>query len=336
MEVKRRTVKSLISKLGSVSEQARTAALCELRQLTKTDPETRPIIAELGGIPFIADTLYSSDSLSHENAAATLLNLSISCKHALISTRSLLDALSHALSNHTLHHPSAVQSAAATIYSLAADENFRPIVGSKRDIVYALVDIVRNPNSPNGSIKDAMKALFGISLYPLNRPIVVELGAVEVLVGLVVKAGRVGMVEDATAVIAQLSGCDEGLAAFRRVSGVKVLVDMLDPSTGSSLRIKENVVYGLLNLVLCGGEVIVEEIRNVGLGLVFDGLGEVAQTGSSKGMKRAKTLIKILEKGMVVKESGLLRSRNSSDRSSLDSYSGSDLNSGALLDPHSY
>lgn len=335
MEVKRRTAKSLISKLGSVSEQARIASLCELRLLTKTDPEIRSIIADEGAIPYIADTLYSSEPLAQENATATLLNLSISCRDALMSTPGVLDALSHALSYHTLHHPAAVQAAAATIYSLVVDDSFRPIVGSKRDILYALVDIIRNPNSPNRSVKDALKALFGISLCPMNRANMVELGAVEVLFGLVVKAGRVGLMEDATAVIAQIAGAEGSLAAFRRVSGVRVLVDLIDPSTGSSLRIKENAVSGLLNLVQCGGGVVGEKIREMGLGSIFDGLDEVAQTGSNKGRKRAETLMKILENGRIVKESGF-RSRNESDHPGSDSYSGSHLNSGALLDPHSY
>lgn len=169
----------------------------------------------------------------------------------------------------------------------------------------------------------------------MNRANMVELGAVEVLFGLVVKAGRVGLMEDATAVIAQIAGAEGSLAAFRRVSGVRVLVDLIDPSTGSSLRIKENAVSGLLNLVQCGGGVVGEKIREMGLGSIFDGLDEVAQTGSNKGRKRAETLMKILENGRIVKESGF-RSRNESDHPGSDSYSGSHLNSGALLDPHSY
>ncbi|CAN1762869.1 hypothetical protein LINPERHAP1_LOCUS8566 [Linum perenne] len=68
-----------------------------------------------------------------------------------MSTRDLLDALSHALSHHaTTTPPSVVQSAATTLYSLLfldGGESYRPVIGSKRDIVYSLIEIVRSPKS---------------------------------------------------------------------------------------------------------------------------------------------------------------------------------------------
>lgn len=155
----------------------------------------------------------------------------------------------------------------------------------------------------------------------------VELGAAEALFGVVVGGCSVGLVEDATAVIAQVAGCEEASVAFRGVSGVRIMVNLLDSDTGTGLscRVRENVVSGLLNLVRCSGEDVEEEIREVGLGLVFDRLGVVAQNGRTKGRKRAEALMKILDG-----DSG--SDLNSS--SSLDS--GSNLNSGSLLDSHSY
>ncbi|XP_021774485.1 U-box domain-containing protein 1 [Chenopodium quinoa] len=322
LEVKRRTTKSLISKLSSVSDQTRIAALCELRLLTKNDPEIRPIIAEEdegAAISLLAETLYSPTPLAQENAAATLLNLSISCKKSIMSTRGVLDSLSYILSNHRTHPPAAVQSAAAAIYSLSVEENYRSVIGGKRDVVYSLIDIVGFRESPSRSIKDGLKALFGLSLCPLNRPLMVEFGAIESIFRVVVRDGRIGVIEDATAVIAQVAGCVESVEAFRKAAGVRVLVDLLNPETGSSSRIKENAVSGLLNLVKIGGEEVGEEIREVGLGLVFDGLGEVVDSGSDKGKKRAQALLKILEDGMS------LSHKDAND-------SGSDLYSGPLVD----
>ncbi|KAL7234672.1 hypothetical protein ACSBR1_018172 [Camellia fascicularis] len=293
-EVKRRTIKTLVTKLGSVSEQTRTEALCELRLISKHDAESRPLIADAGAIPYLAEALYSPSSISQENATATLLNLSISSRETLMSTRGLLDALSHVLRNPT--SSSAAESAAATIYSLLIVDDYRPIIGSKRDIVYALVDIVRNPNSLPRSIKDALKALFGIALYPLNRATIIELGAVPPLFSLVVKDGRVGVVEDATAVIAQIAGCEEAKDAFRKVSGIGVLVDLLDPSTGSSGRTKENSVSALLNLVQCGGEQVANTVRETGVS-VDGGIADVAENGSSKGKSKAIALLKVLDVG---------------------------------------
>lgn len=291
MEVKRLTAKSLVSKLRSVSDQTRTEALCELRLISKHDPDSRHLIADSGAIPLLAETLYSPSSLLQENAAATLLNLSISGREPLMSTRGLLDALSHALRNPA--SPSAAQSASAVVFSLLTVDRFRPIIGAKRDIVYALVDITRNPSSPAKSIKDALKALFGISLYPLNRATVIKLGATQALFSLVVKDGRVGVLEDATAVIAQIAGCEEAEAAFGKVSGIGVLVDLLDPSTGSSSRTKENAVSALLNLVQCGGERVVEVLRD-SVVAGYGGIVDVASNGSSKGKDKAVALLSVL------------------------------------------
>ncbi|XP_010276675.1 PREDICTED: U-box domain-containing protein 11 [Nelumbo nucifera] len=295
MEVKRRTARSLVQRLSSVSEQTQTEAICELRLISKHDPDSRSFIAEAGAIPYLTETLYSSSTVAQENALATLLNISISNRDVLMSTRGLLDALSHVLRLST-STPATVQTAAATLYSLLVVDEYRPIIGAKRDIIFALVDIIRNSNSPARSIKDALKALFGISLYPLNRATMVELGAVPALFSLVVKDGRIGVVEDATAVIAQVAGCFESGDAFRKLSGVGILVDLLDPTTGSTVRVRENAVSALLNLVQCGGEKVVEDIREMGTG-VLDGIAEVAKDGSAKAKGKASMLFNVLDRG---------------------------------------
>ncbi|CAH9127923.1 unnamed protein product [Cuscuta epithymum] len=292
MEVKRRAVESLVTKLGSVSERARTEAICELRIVSKNDGDSRQLIADAGAIPYLAESLYSSDKVCQENATAALHNLSISSKDALISTRGLLDALSHALRNPSSAFTA--QCAAATVFSLLTEEKFRPIIGHKRDIVFGLIDIVRNPNSASRSIKDALKALFAVALYPLNRSLIIDLAAVPALFSLLCKDGRLGVLEDATAVIAQIAGCKESWEAFRKVSGVGVLVDLLDDATGSSNRTKENAVSALLNLVQCSGQEVAEIIRGLVLGAV-GGIIEVAENGSEKGRSKAMSLLEILD-----------------------------------------
>ncbi|KDP40542.1 hypothetical protein JCGZ_24541 [Jatropha curcas] len=297
MEVKRRTARLLVSKLSSVSEKTRAEALAELRLITKHDADSRQIIAEAGAIPYLAETLYSSSHDSQENAAATLLNISISSRESLMSTRGLLDALAHALSHHaTTTAPTAIQSSAATLHSLLVVDSYRPIIGSKRDIVYSLIDILKTPKSPPRSIKDALKALFGIALYPLNRSTLIDLGAVPALFSLVLKDGRVGIVEDATAVIAQIAGCEESEEEFAKFSGVGILVDLLDLGTGSSERIKENAVAALLNLVRSGREGVVGNVREMAAGVV-EGIKEVVEHGSAKGKSKAIALLEVIEDG---------------------------------------
>ncbi|GKV39636.1 hypothetical protein SLEP1_g47381 [Rubroshorea leprosula] len=301
MEVKRRTARSLVAKLSSVSEQIRSEALAELRLITKHDADSRPIVTEAGAIPYLAEILYSSSSTSQENAAATLLNLSISSRATLMSTRGLLDAISHALSHSS--SDAAVQSCAATIHSLLiADESYRPIIGSKRDIIYSLVRIVTDSNSPARSIKDALKAMFGVALYPLNRATLIDLGAIPALVSIIVRDARTGIMEDASAVLAQIAGCEESEEGLRKAGGVRVLADLLDEGTGASRRIKENAVAALLNLARCGGEKGREEVREVAM-KVLEGIADVAENGSSKGKAKAFDLLKIVLEGFEMGDS---------------------------------
>ncbi|KAL1833734.1 hypothetical protein ACET3Z_003385 [Daucus carota] len=287
------SVEKLVNKLSSVSEQTRIESLCELRLLSKYDPETRPVIISAGAVPYITESLYSPCPVSQENAAATLLNLSIHDRRPVMSSAAgLLDALSHALRNPT--SAAAAQSTCALLFSLLMEEEYRPVIGSKRDIIYALLDLIRNTRSHPRSVKDALKALFGVCLWRGNRGSVIELGAVPVLFSLVMKDGRVGIVEDVTAVIAQVAGCEEAWGEFGKVGGVGVLVDLLDLSTGCSDRIKENSVSALLNLVEYGNDEVVESLRrSVGAGL-FDGIAEVVKNGSVKGKSKAAKLLKWL------------------------------------------
>ncbi|KAG6677133.1 hypothetical protein I3843_14G010500 [Carya illinoinensis] len=297
MEVKHQTVRYLTTKLSSVSEQTQVEALSELRLMTKLDANARPIIAEAGAIPYLVDTLYSSSHVAQDDAAATLLNLSISSRAALMSTRGLLDALSHVLRHHaSSSSPTAVQSSAATLHSLLIEDEYRPIIGSKRDIIYSLIDVIKQSRSAVRSVKDALKALFGISLYPLNRKTVVDLGGVGPLFSLILKGSATGIIEDATAVIAQVAGCEESEEAFRKASGVGVLLDLLDVATGSSMRVKENAVAALLNLVRYGKETLGREVREMGL-LVVEGIAEVAENGNPKGKSKAVALLRVLYGG---------------------------------------
>lgn len=291
--VKRRTIKTLVSKLTSVSEQTRTESICELRLLSKNDADSRPLIAEANAVPLIAESLYSPAAILQENATATLLNLSISSKDHLMSSHGVLDALSHALRHPA--SPSVAQCAAATIFSLLSVESFRPIIGHKRDIIFGLVEIVRGPASASRSIKDALRALFGVALYPLNRAQMVDLGAVQALLSLVVKDSRVGLIEDATAVIAQVAGCEESWEVFNKALGIEMLMDLLDNATGSSYRTKENAVAALLNLVQCGGGEVANDVRERLEVRVVDGIVDILENGSEKGRSKAAALLKVLD-----------------------------------------
>lgn len=294
MEVKLRTVQLLVRRLSAASdEHSIAAAVAEVRLLSKHDPEVRLPLAEAGVVPLLSAHLCAGSTASssvQEDAAASLLNLSIAARELLMSTPGLVDALGNALELPN----TAAQHAAATLYSLLCVESYRPIIGSKRPILSSLISLLRAPVSTRAR-KDALKAVFGVALYPLNRPTLVELGVVSALFSLIVKDGRDGIVEDVTAVIAQVAGCGESVNAFRKVAGVRVLVDLIDPLTGTSERSRENAAAALLNLVTAGGEKAAGDLREIGGGEEM--VAEMARDSkvSARGKAKAEALVKALE-----------------------------------------
>ncbi|KAG6418805.1 hypothetical protein SASPL_121010 [Salvia splendens] len=153
--VKRRAVKTLVGKLTSASEQTRTEAICELRLLSKNDPETRPLIADADAVPLIAESLYSPSPILQENAAAALLNLSISSKDHLIS--------------HAARRPGhALPRAAAPGESVhGAALGHGDLQPAERGVVP--VDHRAQARHHIRAGGDRARALFGVALYPLFR-----------------------------------------------------------------------------------------------------------------------------------------------------------------------
>lgn len=189
---------------SSSSEEAQKDAVCELRLLAKWGDDQRISIVQAGAVPYLLDHLYSSNAKLQENAITALLNLSIYTpnREVIMSSRGALDAIVHCLTaGRSLEGK---QNAAAAIFSLLVVESYRPIVGERPEAIRALLDLIRQGNPK--CTRDALKTLFLLALYPLNRPKLVSAGVVPVIFSLLMNAGM-GILEDATAVIAQVAGC---------------------------------------------------------------------------------------------------------------------------------
>ncbi|KAL6613791.1 hypothetical protein ACP70R_036061 [Stipagrostis hirtigluma subsp. patula] len=295
MEVKLHTARSLVGRLRGAAAAhdvaATAAAVAEVRLASKDDPEVRAPLADEGVVPLLAAQLAAPGAAAAAvDAAAALLNISISAREQVMATPGLLDALTAALRTDAAHH------AAATVHSLLCVEAYRATVGASRPLLAALVALLRAAPSTRAT-KDALKALFGIALYPPNRASLVGLGAAQALFALVLTDGRSGVVEDVTAVIAQVAGCAESLEAFKWISGVRILVDLVEPGGAATARARENAAAALLNLVMAGGERAVAEV--VAVGGAEDAVRELAEdeAASARGKAKAEALLRALEGG---------------------------------------
>ncbi|KAF8646779.1 hypothetical protein HU200_065575 [Digitaria exilis] len=289
MESKPHTARALVGRLRGAAAAcdgaAVAAAVSDIRLASKDDTDIRAPLADAGAVPLLAAQLSGAAGV---DAAAALLNISISAREQVASSPGILDALTAALRTAAAHH------AAATVHSLLCSEPHRAAVGARRPLLAALVALLRDSPSTRAT-KDALKALFGVALYPPNRATLVSLGAVQALFALVVADGRGGIVEDATAVVAQVAGCAESLEAFRWVSGVRILLDLVEPGGAATPRARENAAAALLNLVVAGGERAVAEV--IAVGGAEETVRELAEdsAASPRGKAKAEALLRALE-----------------------------------------
>ncbi|KAK8943248.1 hypothetical protein KSP39_PZI008973 [Platanthera zijinensis] len=266
MEVKGRTACSLVKRMSHPGNaEALGEIIAEIRLLTKHDAEVRLLLADAGAVSLLAHHLLASSPIatpsSLENASAALLNISISAREPLMSTPGFLDALAHCISPAA--SADVAQNIAAVVFSLLSVDAYRPIVGSKKTLLSALIALIAAPDPDARTVKDVLRALFGVGLYALNRATMVDLGVVRPLFSLVTEDSRPGVAEDALAVIAKVAGCWESLQDFRNESGIRILVNLVDRKTGASRRARENAVAALLNLAMSGGDAAVAEIRQL-------------------------------------------------------------------------
>ncbi|XP_009390134.2 U-box domain-containing protein 15-like [Musa acuminata AAA Group] len=235
---------------------------------------------------------HSSATKAKEDIVTDLLNLFISTHEVLMCTPSILDSLNVALD---LLSPVVAQHGVVTLYSLLSIEAYRSIIGSKKPLVIALMDLLGTPPStPTRSIKDVLKALFSLTLYLLNSIALIELGIMSPLFLVVKDRWRV-VVEDAMVVIAWVTGCDDSIKSFRRVDNISVLVDLV---VGGSRRARENVAVTLLNLVKSDGNKTVGDVKEVnGAKAAMRALVSGNSRVSMRGKSKAEVLSRVLESG---------------------------------------
>ncbi|URE06359.1 U-box domain-containing protein, partial [Musa troglodytarum] len=78
------------------------------------------------------------------------------------------------------------QHALVTLYNVLSIEAYCSIIGLKKPLIVALMDLLGAPDIITRSIKDVFKTFFDLALYLLNYTTLVELGVMSPLFVLVV------------------------------------------------------------------------------------------------------------------------------------------------------
>ncbi|RWW00108.1 hypothetical protein GW17_00036945 [Ensete ventricosum] len=140
------------------------------------------IPTQLSSDSFVALHLCRHSIIAESKFAAKviteILHMSKDLKMCSCVTPGILDALIVAL--HLLS-PLVIQHITAALYNLLSIKMYRSIIAPKKPLIVVLVDLPNTPGMLTRSIKDALKALFGLAIYPLNYIAIVELGIVSPL-----------------------------------------------------------------------------------------------------------------------------------------------------------
>ncbi|XP_059300517.1 U-box domain-containing protein 13-like isoform X1 [Lycium ferocissimum] len=274
----RSKIENLLRKLTSGSPEDRLSATGEIRLLAKRNADNRVAIAEAGAIPLLVDLLSTPDSRIQEHAVTALLNLSI-CEDnkRSIVTSGAVPGIVHVLKKGSME---ARENAAAALFSLSVIDENKVIIGTYGAIP-PLVTLLSD-GTQRGK-KDAATALFNLCIYQGNKGKAIRAGVVLTLMELLTEP-RGGMIDEALAILAILSGHPEGKTNIGAAGAVPVLVNVI---TNGSPRNKENAAAVLVHL--CSGDQHhLVEVQELG---VMGPLLDLVQNGTERSRRKATQLL---------------------------------------------
>ncbi|CAM6088677.1 unnamed protein product [Calypogeia fissa] len=276
-------VDCLVKDLSSCKLELQRHASEQLRSLAKRNPYNRDYIGKAGAISTLVELLRKvQDSQFQVHAVTALLNLSLnhSLKESIVKADAI-DSLVEVLKNGALE---ARENAAATLFSLSSSPTHKSKIGES-GVFPPLVELLRD-GSPRGR-RDAASLIFNLAILSTNKALAVGAGAVQVLVTLMTDESS-KLHDEALAVLALLSGDEEGQFAISQADAIMpLLVDLV--ATGVP-RNQENAVGIILDLGKNCPEQVEEAVK---LGL-YGSLGELASTGTEKGRRRARRLLRLI------------------------------------------
>lgn len=277
-QAERSKYEALLHKLTSGKIEDRRAAAGEIRLLAKRNANNRVAIAEAGAIPLLVDLLSTTDPLTQEHAVTALLNLSIcdNNKRSIMSCRAA-PAIVHVLKWGSME---ARENAAATLFSLSVVDEYKIMIGASGAILPLIA--LLNEGTQRGK-KDAATALFNLCFFQGNKIKAVRGGVVSILMQLLTES-RIGMVDEALAILAILASNSEGRAAIGAAKSVPILVNLI--GTGSP-RNRENAAAVLVHLCMGDKRHLVEAKELGVIGLLMD----LAENGTDRGKRKATQLL---------------------------------------------
>ncbi|XWS34513.1 hypothetical protein CRYUN_Cryun21dG0044700 [Craigia yunnanensis] len=276
-------IQALVCKLSSQCLEERSAAVAEIRSLSKRSTDNRILIADAGAIPVLVNLLTTDDVSLQEHAVTSILNLSIfENNKSLIMLAGAIPSIVQVLRAGSME---ARENAAATLFSLSLSDENKIIIGASGAIP-ALVDLLKH-GSTRGK-KDAATALFNLCIYQGNKGRAVRAGIITALLKMLTDS-RTCMVDEALTILSILASNHDAKVAIIKASTIPVLIDLLRIGLP---RNKENAAAILYSLCKRDTENLACISR---LGAAIP-LTELTKSGTERAKRKATSLLEHLRK----------------------------------------
>uniref|UniRef100_A0A9I9D2F9 RING-type E3 ubiquitin transferase n=3 Tax=Cucumis melo TaxID=3656 RepID=A0A9I9D2F9_CUCME len=270
---------------GTLEEKNRAAF--EIKFLSKASLFYRCCLVEIDLIPNLLKLLRSKDNLTQKNAIAAVLNLSKHSKSKkVIAENSGLEAIVHVLM--TGYKVESRQFAAGTLFYMASIEKYRKLIAEIPNTLPGLLNLLKD--NADRSKKNAMVAIYGLLMHSGNHRKVLSSGAVPLLVNLIETCESEILISDSMEILATLAGKPEGTAAILRSGALNSIMEFLNSC--SSITGREYSVSLLVALCLNGGSEVIGVIAKNQT--VISSVYSVVSEGTSRGKKKANSLMRVL------------------------------------------
>ncbi|WCJ38407.1 U-box domain-containing protein 19 [Euphorbia peplus] len=277
----------LVDKLENGDSGEMNKAVYEIRLLSKASIFNRSCLFEAGVIPYLLNLLLSDDCVCQENAIAGVLNLSKHPKSkGVIVENGGVELIVYVLKRGLKME--AKQHGAATLFYLASVEEYRKSIGENHEAIPALLNLIKEGN--DRARKNGLVAIYGLLMHLENHWRVISEGAVPLLLTVLISSENEEIVTDSLAVFASLAEKPDGAKAILSSGALLQIMGMLDSATSRAG--KEQCVALLLALCINGGPDAVAQLVKIPSLIVS--LYTLMGDGTSRGSKKASTLIRIL------------------------------------------
>ncbi|KAJ7958509.1 U-box domain-containing protein [Quillaja saponaria] len=293
-------LKRVVMELQVEDLPKREIAATNVRLLAKDDLEVRGTLAMLGAIPPLVGMLDLENVNAQVAALYALLNLGIGndVNKAAIVKAGAVHKMLKLNESPTALNSSVSEAIVANFLGLSALDLNKPIIGSSGAIQFLARTLqnLDNRSSPQ-AVEDALRALYNLSIFPINISFILETNLVLFLMKTM---GDMEVSERILSILSNLVSTSEGRKAISAVpDAFPILVDALNWTDSPGCQEKATYILMVMAHKAYGDRQAMIEAG------VVSSLLELTLLGTTLAQKRASRILELLrvDKGKQVSES---------------------------------